>query len=432
MDKDTHRAKRQFENLSEVMLGSRDFRNKHDIKYVRVRIDPDSKFAAPDVPAAIIPEEMREAMRRLEKNGDGLWVREDWLYQIFGTPDISLADAKVMQKENMRAARFGIRLAENIAKAVATLAKVAIVFKKPQVLVGNVVSNYLFHIMNGHNPVTAAAMDTENLQLVVKYMQMEKEINRLDIKKDIGEATESEKARLNRLRSALENNPIHKLVQAGLFSAVVEDNSKKDQDAMKAMLRYISDNPKMQKIAKSALGDAFDMKTIKGKIAGQLYMREGTPLYDFIYAMTQYSDFVSRCTDYRIGMKQMPKAVRDNAEMKKRYETVLIRQIRDDYINYDSPQSKAMNYINAVGLTFFTKYFFRIQRVIRRTTTRRPLMAFSMFAANAHFDTPDNIFEQMPLSKNYGAIFHTPWGNAADLVFPPAFGAYNPANWWPF
>ena len=432
MDKDTHRAKRQFENLSEVMLGSRDFRNKHDIKYVRVRIDPDSEFAAPDVPAAIIPEEMREAMRRLEKNGDGLWVREDWLYQIFGTPDISLADAKVMQKENMRAARFGIRLAENIAKAVATLAKVAIVFKKPQVLIGNVVSNYLFHIMNGHNPVTAAAMDTENLQLVVKYMQMEKEINRLDIKRDIGEATESEKARLNRLRSALENNPIHKLVQAGLFSAVVEDNSKKDQDAMKAMLRYISDNPKMQKIAKSALGDAFDMKTIKGKIAGQLYMREGTPLYDFIYAMTQYSDFVSRCTDYRIGMKQMPKAVRDNAEMKKRYETVLIRQIRDDYINYDSPQSKAMNYINAVGLTFFTKYFFRIQRVIRRTTTRRPLMAFSMFAANAHFDTPDNIFEQMPLSKNYGAIFHTPWGNAADLVFPPAFGAYNPANWWPF
>jgi predicted NAD-dependent protein-ADP-ribosyltransferase YbiA (DUF1768 family) len=432
MDPDTHRARRQFENLGEVVLGSKELRNKHDIKYVRVRIDPDSEFAAPDVPAAIIPEEMREAMRRLEKNGDGLWVREDWLYQIFGTPDISLADAKVMQKENMRAAKFGIRLAENIAKAVATLAKVAIVFKKPQVLVGNAVSNYLFHIMNGHNPVTAAAMDTENLQLVIKYMQTEKEINRLDIKKDIGEATASEKAKLNRLRSALENNPIHKLVQAGLFSAVVEDNSKKDQDAMKAMLRYISDNPKMQKIAKSALGDAFDMKTVKGKIAGQLYMREGTPLYDFIYAMTQYSDFVSRCTDYRIGMKQMPESFRGNADMKRKYETALIQQIRDDYINYDSPQSKAMNYVNAVGLTFFTKYFFRIQRVIRRTTTRRPLMAFSMMAANAHFDTPDNIFEQMPLSKNYGAIFHTPWGNAADLVFPPAFGAYNPANWWPF
>lgn len=424
MDPNTHTVRRQYENLGEVILGSQERRNKHDIKYVRLQIDPDSEFIAPDIPAAIVPSEMREAMRKLEKHGDGLWVREDWLYQIFGTPEMSMADMEVFKKENMRAVRNGIRFAEHLIKAIATLAKVAIVFKKPAVIIGNAVSNYLFHLMNGQNPVTAARMDTENLQLIMEYMKMEKDINRLDLKKDIGEATPAEKAQLTRLRAHLEHSPIHELVQAGLFSAVVEDTSKKDQDAIKVMLRKITENEQLKKTAKSVVGDIFDMDTKLGQAAGQLYMREGTPIYDFIYTMTQYSDFVSRATDYRIGMRNMPEKIRSNADLRRKYKKALIEQIRDDYINYDIPQSKLMNYVNAMGYTFFTKYFFRIQRIIRRTTTRRPLMSFAMMAANSRFDMPDNIFEQAPWHKNYGAIVHTPWENATDLLPPPLLNLF--------
>lgn len=424
MDPNTHTVRRQYENLGEVILGSQERRNKHDIKYVRLQIDPDSEFIAPDIPAAIVPSEMREAMRKLEKHGDGLWVREDWLYQIFGTPEMSMADMEVFKKENMRAVRNGIRFAEHLIKAIATLAKVAIVFKKPAVIIGNAVSNYLFHLMNGQNPVTAARMDTENLQLIMEYMKMEKDINRLDLKKDIGEATPAEKAQLTRLRAHLEHSPIHELVQAGLFSAVVEDTSKKDQDAIKVMLRKITENEQLKKTAKSLVGDVFDMDTKVGQAAGQLYMREGTPIYDFIYTMTQYSDFVSRATDYRIGMRNMPEKIRSNADLRRKYKKALIEQIRDDYINYDIPQSKLMNYVNAMGYTFFTKYFFRIQRIIRRTTTRRPLMSFAMMAANSRFDMPDNIFEQAPWHKNYGAIMHTPWENATDLLPPPLLNLF--------
>lgn len=424
MDPNTHTVRRQYENLGEVILGSQERRNKHDIKYIRLQIDPDSEFIAPDIPAAIVPSEMREAMRKLEKHGDGLWVREDWLYQIFGTPEMSMADMEVFKKENMRAVRNGIRFAEHLIKAIATLAKVAIVFKKPAVIIGNAVSNYLFHLMNGQNPVTAARMDTENLQLIMEYMKMEKDINRLDLKKDIGEATPAEKAQLTRLRAHLEHSPIHELVQAGLFSAVVEDTSKKDQDAIKVMLRKITENEQLKKTAKSIVGDVFDMDTKLGQAAGQLYMREGTPIYDFIYTMTQYSDFVSRATDYRIGIRNMPEKIRNNADLRRKYKKALIEQIRDDYINYDIPQSKLMNYVNAMGYTFFTKYFFRIQRIIRRTTTRRPLMSFAMMAVNSRFDMPDNIFEQAPWHKNYGAIMHTPWGNVEDLLPPPLLNLF--------
>ena len=432
MDPDTHRLKHQYENFGEVALGSRDLRHKHDIKYVKLQLDPESEFVAPDIPAAILPSEMKMAMKKLEQKGDGLWVREDWLYQIFGTPEVSLADLDVMQKENMRAARNGIRIAENVIKGIATLAKVAIVFKKPAVIAGNCVSNYIFHLMNGHNPVTAAAMDTENLQLLTRYMQLQKEVNILDLKKDIGEATDYEKAKLTRYRAEMENSPVHELVQEGLFSAIVEDNSKKDQDSIKFMIRKIKENPIMQKAIKTKFGDAVNMDTLLGQATGQIWMREGTPIYDFIYTMTQYSDFVSRLTDYRIGMANMRKnkAIANNPALASRYRELLIQQIRDDYINYDIPQSKLMNYVNAMGITFFTKYFFRIQRVIRRIATRRPLMTFAMFAGKAHFDLPDNIFNQAVTSKDYSVIFRGPLENVEEAVKPQSFGIIeHPFDW---
>jgi len=432
MDPDTHRLKHQYENFGEVALGSRDLRNKHDIKYVKLQLDPESEFVAPDIPAAILPSEMKMAMKKLEQKGDGLWVREDWLYQIFGTPEMSLADFDVMQKENMRAARNGIRVAENVIKGVATLAKVAIVFKKPAVIVGNCVSNYMFHLMNGHNPVTAAAMDTENLQLLTRYMQLQKEVNLLDLKKDIGEATDYEKAKLIRYKAEMENSPVHELVQEGLFSAIVEDNSKKDQDSIKFMIRKIKENPIMQKAIKTKFGDAVNMDTLLGQATGQIWMREGTPIYDFIYTMTQYSDFVSRLTDYRIGMANMRKnkAIADNPALASRYRELLIQQIRDDYINYDIPQSKLMNYVNAMGITFFTKYFFRIQRVIRRIATRRPLMTFAMFASKAHFDLPDNIFDQSVVSKKYSVIPRGLLENVEEATKPQLFEIIeHPFDW---
>ena len=432
MDPDTHRLKHQYENFGEVALGSRDLRHKHDIKYVKLQLDPESEFVAPDIPAAILPSEMKMAMKKLEQKGDGLWVREDWLYQIFGTPEMSLADFDVMQKENMRAARNGIRVAENIIKGIATLAKVAIVFKKPAVIVGNCVSNYMFHLMNGHNPVTAAAMDTENLQLLTRYMQLQKEVNILDLKKDIGEATDYEKAKLTRYRAEMENSPVHELVQEGLFSAIVEDNSKKDQDSIKFMIRKIKENPIMQKAIKTKFGDTVNMDTLLGQATGQIWMREGTPIYDFIYTMTQYSDFVSRLTDYRIGMANMRKnkAIADNPALASRYRELLIQQIRDDYINYDIPQSKLMNYVNAMGITFFTKYFFRIQRVIRRIATRRPLMTFAMFAGKAHFDLPDNIFNQSVISKKYSVIPRGLFENVEEAAKPQLFEIIeHPFDW---
>lgn len=432
MDPDTHRLKHQYENFGEVALGSRDLRHKHDIKYVKLQLDPESEFVAPDIPAAILPSEMKMAMKKLDKKGDGLWVREDWLYQIFGTPEMSLADFDVMQKENMRAARNGIRIAENVIKGIATLAKVAIVFKKPAVIAGNCVSNYMFHLINGHNPVTAAAMDTENLQLLTRYMQLQKEVNVLDLKKDIGEATDYEKAKLTRYRAEMENSPVHELVQEGLFSAIVEDNSKKDQDSIKFMIRKIKENPIMQKAIKTKFGDAVNMDTLLGQATGQIWMREGTPIYDFIYTMTQYSDFVSRLTDYRIGMANMRKnkAIADNPTLASRYRELLIQQIRDDYINYDIPQSKLMNYVNAMGITFFTKYFFRIQRVIRRIATRRPLMTFAMFAGKAHFDLPDNIFNQSVVSKKYSVIPRGLVENVEEAVKPQLFEIIeHPFDW---
>jgi hypothetical protein len=76
--------------------------------------------------------------------------------------------------------------------------------------------------------------------------------------------------------------------------------------------------------------------------------------------MAQFSDFAARYSNHKYNMgKGM--SFEDS-----------INDIMTTFINYDIPQTKAMQYLNDMGVLSFTKYMMRVQQVILKTFAERP------------------------------------------------------------
>ena len=80
--------------------------------------------------------------------------------------------------------------------------------------------------------------------------------------------------------------------------------------------------------------------------------------------MTQYGDFIGRFVQYNWDTK-----------IKKRDKRASIHSALDNFIYYNIPQNRILQAMNDNGLLMFTKFFFRIQRVIYRIFKENPVQA---------------------------------------------------------
>ena len=118
------------------------------------------------------------------------------------------------------------------------------------------------------------------------------------------------------------------------------------------------------------------------------------------------SDLASRATEYQFLLE---KGV---SEEKARYSVL------DAFINYDKPASSIEQWANDMGLVMFTKYFKRIQRVIRNGVVEHPIsFALSLIAQEGLMDVSD-ITDSSFMSKNYGAISQNVFDELARAVTP--------------
>ena len=101
--------------------------------------------------------------------------------------------------------------------------------------------------------------------------------------------------------------------------------------------------------------------------AKHLYMGHDTPIYKFMRDGTQVSDFIARYTLHQHNINNNGMNSRDS-----------IQQIINIFINYDLPTHKYVQYANDMGLIMFTKFAFRIQRVIVETAKGSPSRAVAL------------------------------------------------------
>jgi hypothetical protein len=234
-------------------------------------------------------------------------------------------------------------LAEVVAET-----KDLLVIKTGTVLAGNIWSNLSLLVVQGVPIKDIIHHHAVALKGATAYHADTEELSRLKLLLNAGHTLGQEKQiqrDILRLEDTIARNPITKLVDAGLMPTIVEDIASEDD-----IYSYKSALTRKVEGFTNGLPEA-----VRGA-AKTIYMTHDTPLYQGLSRVTQLSDFVARYTLYQhlTTRKNNPLSEKD-----------AISRAVDSFIMYDVPMHPVLQYLDDTGMTMFTKYFLRIQRVLR-------------------------------------------------------------------
>lgn len=358
----------------------------------------------------LLPKDMKREFEK-EFAAEHFYVRQEIYDTAFGFRKFSAVkylSTKVDIPVNMQ---HVMRIAENIMQAMVTTAKRNIVLLTPDVIIGNIVSNIILSVVSGASPVYVIKKQAEAVSALKQYKDTLSKRDSLKFKLKTTPNLANKKkmeAQIAGLDADLKNNPIADLVDAGLFQSIVEDLAIHDVDTRDKIIKAI---PGAANIAVKA-GEhipGFVTNTYK-----QLIMDPSTKTGAFLGAATQYSDFVARYAMYEYYTKERGLKSED-----------AMHKVIDMFINYDVPTSPGMQYLNDIGILMFTKFLFRIQRIILKTFIDNPInsAAWAVFDS-AIYDAPDIVDSNIISTFGLGRL-RSPAENIDDAF------TFNALNWVP-
>ena len=323
---------------------------------------------------AMLPQDTRDHIESVWGQGQDMLVRKDVLLMTFGYRKYSLNQAFDKQKEarstfedvyvyimrelfGSNAKVKGAR-AERMWQEAVSLMKDIIVIRNVKTMMANMMSN-TFLLMAHGVPASDIVKDTvmsiragisyrKDMALLTKARQNQRA--------GVGNFNELEQEIL-RLEDSIMRNPLRGFIEEGMLPTIVEDldpesnhysyRSKLDQKASE----YTDNLPKSVVTA-----------------AKWLMVSPDTPAYKFLNNATQFSDFSSKYVMYKYyTTKAKEKLSNDEA----------LQIASDNFINYDIPTGKGLQYLNDMGLVMFTKYNLRIQKALFQLLKKRPATAMA-------------------------------------------------------
>lgn len=363
----------------------------------------------------MMPDSMKESIREIWGE-DGMKVRADTLDIMFGYRELSLstvfdkaADERnhleqamvwtittllrqhAKRKLNMTNAEAEIysqrgavvvRRAENVWHALVKLTKDIFVVKSGITMLGNIMSNKTTLMLYGVPFKDILANSKIAWESAEDYARDNKELFRLQNQLDTGYimgSTADLEERVAQLKDSLANNPVSKLIDAGLMPTIAEDMEAQDDDfdykpgfVIKAEKMLDKLNPTVRETANQAL------------------MGHSTRGYKTLSRLTQLSDFTARYVLYQhlISLKEDPMT---SAEA--------IQEASEAFVNYDIPLHRKLHYLDKMGFLMFTKYFLRIQRVIRGRFREAPGKVMLLMAAQSYFSWLPSIIDSSMLIR---------------------------------
>jgi hypothetical protein len=304
-----------------------------------------------------------------------------------------------------------VRFAEQVWQEAVGYLKHTIVIKTT-VLYGNILSNFILGMLEGV-PIDYMIKQKGNAVIALKnYMRDKDKLYQINLKLRSDSALSQDqitklKNRADQLRTNIKNNPAKILLNEGMLSSIVEDiNLQGDVD------KYSIGNKVIDKF--NEMGGKSIPKPLKEGWK-HLYIAKGTPLYELLYKSTQFSDFAARFAMYNWFVN----------EKKMDQQEALIR-ILENFIDYESPTSRELQYLNDIGLAVFTKYAIRIQKIIWRLFLRRPGSVLALQGIESIMNTqmysPIDSLSLMPgLDNPFGMVdevFNTLTANAVGAITP--------------
>ena len=330
----------------------------------------------------MLPEEARRDMQEVWGKKE-IYVRKELVDLIFGYRKWSLGDtfknkdlsenendptAVQLSKAGMRRINDVIqssfvRHSEAVWQEVVSLAKTNIVIRNPAVLIGNFISNLALSWVKGVPPVYMIRNQALAIEALKDYQNQlsEKDIlERLlltDLKMSATKRSNTQN-KINQLNDSLTANPVKDLIDEGIFQSIVEDLPDTENPF----------NYKDRVLAKTGVTRLLKSKKAKPAVAvgEQLYLSEDTSAFKMMLKATQYSDFIARFAMHKYNTEVLNKSKEES-----------IRDVVETFINYDIPTSRALQYMNDMGFLMFSKFLFRIQKVILNILKERPASVLS-------------------------------------------------------
>lgn len=358
----------------------------------------------------MLPKSFKTAA--LNNTYKGLAVRRNLLNNYFGYRHLSLANFPGLKQITPQIIKNVIKVAETLWSEFIKIAKVDILIKMPFVIVGNIISNFMYAVMTDTNPVKLVRMYMESTRDVRNYLKKHRELIDLKVARDSGNVANKDIGKIAQLERELANNPIHELYELGVYQAIVEDISKDEFTSTNKLKQWFKDKTEgVPQIIKDG--------------ANWAYLTEETQYYKFMSEVLQMSDLVARDIENRKlkdlndrqknGTKKLPRwflkeypgdSIRKlyGEELKafnEKSKEMRLDTILNSFVNYNKPSGAIEEYLNRMGLVMFTKYAKRIQRVIGTTGLKYPIKSLAVLLGQEFLIDVETIQDQSVFTRSW-------------------------------
>ena len=363
--------------------------------------------------------------------------------QYFGYSHLRFTDLPGIKHLPMVIKRI-LNMVESVFMDIVKIAKGTILLKMPTVLVVNIVSNILYAVSTGTNPLDLLKAYGGSIRDVHNFMSNHKKVEAKTVElqalaqeynnspfmskdeiKEYNDRVDSLKKEIKRLDGYMKESPVQELFDLGMYQSVIEDVSQ----------YKLGDTNKVADVADRVVNK------LPGVIKTPLqwmYLSKDTAWYKSSQYILQMSDLVARDVmnrkqkliekDQVNGKRNLPKEFRDLIGMKKDDKRKKLNEkeskmflamaeksrhegILSAFINYNKPNGKGEEYLNRIGVLMFTKYIKRIQTVISDVSINHPIhstvtLLAAGFGMNLEMIQDSSFFTKV--GDDYGLLGLTP------------------------
>lgn len=379
----------------------------------------------------MLPKEFRSYANSREDKS--LAVRTDLKNLYFGYSHLSIADFPGLKKITPQLLIRLIKIAENLWVDVVKVIKTNILMKMPTVLLSNLISNFLYGVMRGYDPVTLVSMCLESYRDISAYNKNLKRIQELEntrrntkvaLRKENlsvrrkaelgreGRRAEQEMEALKR-RNREDYGHIGELVKLGLDQNVEDVTNDTEHNTNKVSSFFDEQLGKAPAFVRTGTDILFvTRRTTYYKVANEFLETTDLMFRDVQNRIEKKTEvlqadgskalpdwWLERQTDGYSPKQRLTGEERQlffrEAEKHRHYELV------EDYVNYAKPSSRLEEYLNRVGVLMFTKYVKRIQRIILKTSGNAPIKALVGILGFSYLGGLPSIHEQSFAVKDW-------------------------------
>lgn len=320
---------------------------------------------------SLFPKEVREQIEAAFGKDAPVWVRKDMLEDLIGYRTAAVTDfwtgTTNWSPQTQRVVRdvvnttFGpgaykwLAHGDRLIKGAVLDAREMIAMKSGVVPVINIVSNVLHLISRGVSPMVIAREIPRKLTEIQSYVKMQERKVALEIDQRARPRPEARRrieAELLSIDQSMRKMSIWPLIEAGEFTALTDLGlNTADLDLTNGRLSEY-------------LGKKIDQipNDVARSLAHNLVISRDSALYVALQKSVHYGDFIGKAVMYDHLIQKKNKAPK-----------MALRQIADEFVNYDRLPGRARGTLETYGLLWFYNFKIRSVKVAASTIRNNPL-----------------------------------------------------------